>query len=546
MRRRLKIWTLMIVAASATVSIGALTHAAPQGRGAAAQNRPPNILLIIMDDIGFDVTTDMYPGLIDDLTKKYGPAGLNHPKAGTIKGSPASTPNLDKLAKQGMVFTNVWAQPFCSPTRASILTGLFANKANVLTYADPLAQSYTSLVQKLKDEAGYSTAIFGKWHLAGLPGNPTSYPGMKPKEAGFELFKGNMHAAIKSYWDYEYMVQDAASPAGQWRTEAPPTKSLPGIAPTNYVEVVKVADTLEWITAQSKSNPSKPWLAWLAFNLSHATSQAQPSSMAVPNADTLDAKSYAEMQKCGGRFGSNNTGTCSGEALNRAMSNSLDTLIGKLLDQVDALDPNTYVILVGDNGTPMYGRPNLDFIDNMYITRKGRGKGTAYESGALVPMVIRGPRIAAASKSNDFVHVADLFSTTLALAGLKAPERVTGKDKNVLQTVDGVSLAPILFDKAASVRDPNLGYLLTESLNLMTNSSRQVGARNATYKVVCSEKVGTSTCEFFNLANDPLEEFPLQKPDSCSDYLNATWKASDPRWHYCRLTDVVATQSFLK
>ncbi len=57
------------------------------------------------------------------------------------------------------------------------------------------------------------------------------------------------------------------------------------------------------------------------------------------------------------------------------------------------LDRDTIVIYVGDNGTPMYGRPQLDFIDNLYITRTGRGKGTAYESGARVPLAIRGPGI---------------------------------------------------------------------------------------------------------------------------------------------------------
>src|SRR5690606_4821268 len=198
---------------------------------------------------------------------------------------------------------------------------LFASKANVLTYADPLSQRHTSFVQLLKDRAGYSTALFGKWHLAGLPGRPVDYPGMKPKEAGFELFKGNMHAAIRTYWNYDYQVQDAESAAGEWRSESPPTRSLPGIAPTTYAPVVKVADTIEWITEQEASSPDKPWFAWLAFNLSHATSQQRPSAMAVPDADTLDAASRREMEECGGTIGSSNVGSCSGEALMRAMTN---------------------------------------------------------------------------------------------------------------------------------------------------------------------------------------------------------------------------------
>lgn len=490
-----------------------------------------------------DVTTGIYPGLIDELSKKYGPSGSNHPDYLKIDGKPASTPVLDKFASQGMRFGNVWAHPFCSPTRATILTGLYAAKTKVTTYADALSPKHTSFVQKLKDEGGYSTAVFGKWHMAGLPGKPVDYPGMKPKQAGFELFKGNLHAAINTYWEYDYQVQDADTPADQWRKEPTPTKSLPGIAPTTYAPVVKIADAIEWIRAREKENPDKPWFAWVAFNLAHATARQQPSAMAVPNADTLDAASYKEMKDCGGTFGTNIVGNCSGEALMRAMTNSMDTIFGKLLEAVDALDPNTYVIYISDNGTPMYGRPNLDFIDNMYITRKGRGKGTAFESGALVPMAIRGPRIAAKTQNKGSAHVVDLFATILDLAGVTTPKSVSNSDATGSVPLDSVSLIPILFNKAKTVRDPNKGYILTETKNLMTNGTRMVGAQNATYKVVCTHSA--NNCLFYNLEKDPLEEYPLAKPDNCANYTNGKWTPADPQWHYCRLTDVVAKESFL-
>ena len=525
-------------AALLLVLVGTFAHAqAPAER--------PNILLIIADDFGVDVTSDMYPGLIDQLAERYGPSGHGHPDHELISGNPASTPVLDELAREGMVFTNAWAQPFCSPTRASILTGLFASKASVLTYADPLSQRHTSFVQMLKDQAGYSTGLFGKWHLAGLPGNPVSYPGMKPKEAGFEVFRGNLHAAIRTYWSYDYHVQDADTPANEWRSEAPPERSLPGIEPTTFAPVVKAADAIDWIEAQEASAPDKPWFVWFAYNLSHATAQQRPSAMAVPNADTLDKKSYDEMKACGGEFGTSNVGSCSGEALMRAMTNALDTVTGKLLDAVDAIDPNTYVIFIGDNGTPMYGRPNLDFIDNMYITRSGRGKGSAYESGVRVPLVVKGPDIAADSASDEYVHAADLFSTVLALAGLDAPENVSNSAGTATIPVDSVSLTPILFDEASSVRDPNEGYLLTETTNLMTGSSQHVGARNAAYKVVCNAAGGATDCEFYDLRDDPLEEYPLDEPASCAEYDDGTWTAADPGWHYCRLTRIIANESVL-
>ena len=477
-----KFRTLVVLVAA---SLSGAVMLVAQNNSAGPSNRP-NILLIIGDDIGMDVTTDMYPGLIDALVKQYGPQGLNHPNYRSIQGHPASTPVLNQLASQGVSFSNTWAQPFCSPTRSSILTGLFSAKTRVLTYADPLSQKHNSFVQELKDEGGYSTAVFGKWHMAGLPGQPVDYPGMKPRQAGFDLFKGNMHAAIRTYWDYDYQIQDSTTPPDQWRTEAAPKRSLPGIAPTSYAPVVKAADAIEWITNQEKTNPGKPWFVWLAFNLAHATAASQPASMAVPEAATLDDISRKEIEACGGTFGTQNPGKCSGESLMRAMTNSLDTIIGKVLKSVDELDPNTYVIYLNDNGTPMYGRPNLDFIDNMYITRKGRGKGTTYESGTRVAMTIRGPGIKP-GKSSEFVHVTDLFSTTLALAGLKVPALVSNSAGTGQEKVDGVSLAPILFNKSATVRDPNDGYLLAETVNLMANSAREAGARNRTFKVVCKE-----------------------------------------------------------
>jgi arylsulfatase A-like enzyme len=524
--------------------VGLCSHAVAQD-ARRATGRHPNILLIIGDDFGVDVTSDMYPGLIDGLVKQYGPSGLNHPGYQAIKGKPASTPVLDHFARQGMTFSNTWAEPFCSPTRSSVLVGLFSAKTRVLTYADPLDTHHLSFVQLLK-QAGYSSAVFGKWHIAGLPGKPVDYPGMKPKQAGFDLYKGALSAAIKSYWDYDYQIQDADTPADTWRSEKAPIRSLPGIAPTHYAPVVKAADTIDWITAQKKAHPDKPWFVWLAFNLSHATIQTKPSQMAVPNADTLNAAAYEEMKACGGSFGSNNVGQCTGEQLMRAMTSSLDTVLGKVLDAVDQLDQDTYVIYMSDNGTPMYGRPNLDFIDNMYLTKKGRGKGTAFQSGTRVAMAIRGPGIKRSSTSGAYVDTTDLFSTILDFAGIKAPKRVPNSGGTGEVALDSVSLVPILFHGAKETRDPHTGYLLAETVNLMTaDKTRQAGARNGTYKLVCTNDYAAGSCLFYNLATDPIEEYPLDKPPSCDDYTQGKWMPVDPRWNYCRLSEIIATRSFM-
>ncbi len=510
-----------------------------------AQKRP-NILLIIGDDIGLDVTTDIYPGLIDNLVKQYGPSGHNHPRYKEIAGRPASTPVLDSLAKGGMRFTQAWTQPFCSPTRTSLLTGLYSYKTGVLDYVDWLSQNHHSFAQDLKDKGGYSTAIFGKWHMAGLGQNPP-YPGMKPKEAGFDLFQGNLHGGLATYFEYDYHVQDDTTPPDQYRTEKEPTRSLPGIAPTTFAPVVKTADAIKWITEQETKNPDKPWFAWFAFNLSHITGQFKPNPMVIPNADTMDEASRKEMEACmgpDGQFGSANVGACSSQALMRAMTNTMDTMVGRLIETVDKLDPNTYIIYLGDNGT-WWISPEMDYIDNMYLTEQGRSKGTAYESGIHVGMAIRGPGIEPDSLSNEWIHNVDLFPTILKLAGLDVPKTVPNRAGDAMVDVDGVSLTPILFEGAKGLRDPDKGYLLSETVNPVKNNLMEVGVRNATYKVICDNNAETDSCVFFNLVDDPIEEYPLEKPASCENYRNGTWTPDDPEWNFCYLQETIAQKSFL-
>ena len=143
------------------------------------------------------------------------------------------------------------------------------------------------------------------------------------------------------------------------------------------------------------------------------------------------------------------------------MTNSMDTVIGELLEVVDSIDSDTYVIFVGDNGTDV-STTNLNSLDNTYIDTTVHGKGSVYESGDRVALAVRGPGIAPGSESTEFVHVTDLYNTCLNLAGL--PSESYNQDRNN-QTVDSdsVSLTPILFGDETAVRDPNEGYILTET-----------------------------------------------------------------------------------
>jgi arylsulfatase A-like enzyme len=272
--------------------------------------------------------------------------------------------------------------------------------------------------------------------------------------------------------------------------------------------------------------------------------------MVIPNVDTMDEISRKEMEGCmkpDGEFGSANVGSCSSEALMRAMSNTMDRMTGRLIETVDKLDKNTYIIYIGDNGTWMFG-DKREFIDNMYITRRGRSKGTAFESGVRVGMAVRGPGIKAGVQSDAWVNGVDLFATILELAGLDVPQNVPNRTGDGTEKLDSISLLPILFEGAENLRDPNEGYMLAETINPVSTvkpNLKQVGARNATYKVICDENPETDSCVFYNLVDDPLEEYPLDKPESCADYENGTWTPDAPEWHFCRLQEVIAKESFL-
>jgi hypothetical protein len=139
----------------------------------------------------------------------------------------------------------------------------------------------------------------------------------------------------------------------------------------------------------------------------------------------------------------------------------------------------------------------------------------------------------------------DLFSTILELAGLDISKTVPNRTGDGTVAVDGVSLTPILFKGAKGLRDPNTGYLLTETINPIKRNQRQAGARNAKYKILCIDGTETANCTFYNLLDDPLEEYPLAKPDSCANYMNGTWTPSAPEWHFCRLQEVIGKESFL-
>src|SRR5690606_33148429 len=102
------------------------------------------------------------------------------------------------------------------------------------------------------------------------------------------------------------------------------------------------------------------------------------------------------------------------------------------------------------------------------------------------------------------------------------------------------------FDNTARLRDPDTDYLLAETVNPVMDNLRHVAARNGSYKLICSNSPDPANCVFYSLLDDPLEEYPLPRPESCTGYTNAEWTPAAQEWHFCRLLEVVATESFLQ
>ena len=166
----------------------------------------------------------------------------------------------------------------------------------------------------------------------------------------------------------------------------------------------------------------------------------------------------------------------------------MDTLIGRVLDGIPAdVMRNTYVIFLGDNGTARSATPPAPRV-------RGRMKGTVYEGGVNVPLIITGPSIEPGRVVSPLGHVVDLFATIIELAG--------GDSRDVVPrdtVIDSVSFAPYLFADTPPVR----------RTWVMAESARATAIRDATHKLI----INPDDEEFYNLAEDPLELSPLELGD---------------------------------
>jgi len=374
-----------------------------------AQTDPnyPNILLVIADDLGVDVSNGYHQGNLMP-----------------------TTPTLDSLRNVGLTFDNVFSAPVCSPTRAAIMSGKYGVKNGVTGVPGNLDLSHTSLFDRLEEYTNdeYSKAVIGKWHIS----SPVNT--QHPMEHGVDYYMGVISGAVPDYFDWNKTENGVIT------------------SDTNYVTSVFTDASIDWIESRDS-----PWFLWLAHVAPHTPYHVPPAELYSINTTGSNFRKYI------------------------AMIESLDHELNRTLYAMSPeVRANTLVIFVGDNGTP--GNVLQDYPS-------GHGKGTLYQGGIRVPMIIAGAGVTRKGEREDaLVHLADIHATILEAAGEDLPGGIDNSLSfyHLLSGDNGATRAYNHSENGTSMGSDNNGWTI----------------RNDRYKLINFED---GVQEFYDLVLDSLE-----------------------------------------
>jgi arylsulfatase A-like enzyme len=455
---------ILILGLSALLSLGGGPSRAVAAADAAAAR--PNIVLFLADDLGWRDTT---------------------PYGSTFH----ETPNLERLARRGMRFTQAYAaNPLCSPTRSSIMTGLFPARTGIMTpschveevklqaaleattppgrkvisvdSATRLKLEYFTLAEALK-AAGYTTGHFGKWHLGREPYDP--------------LHQG---------FDVDVPHTFGPSPAGTYLApwKFPAALKFQG-EPGENVEERMAREAVTFIRAH-KDRPF--FLNYWAFSV-HSPWQGTPRLV-----EKYEAKARAQSQA--------QTGSESPQRnpIMGAMIETMDQSVGRLLDTLDELKlaDHTIFLFSSDNGGFSYLGSGLDTdrypVPMTSNTPLRGGKSQIYEGGVREPLIVAWPgQVAAGTTSDEVVQSTDFYPTILDLLGLKPRPG---------QEFDGISIVPAL-KQSGSLANRALFCLFTRYAQEQTPPGASV--RQGDYKLIRFFHDGPGFAhryELYNLKDD--------------------------------------------
>jgi arylsulfatase A-like enzyme len=403
------------------------------------------------------------------------------------------TPNIDKLASEGMRFTNAYAAcPVCSPTRASIMTGKYParlkltdylkgrrrGKLNPAEYLDQMPLEEVTVAEALK-EAGYTTCFVGKWHLGEKP--------YYPEHQGFDINIGGTHSGMpRSYfWP-------------KWRGN-PPIEGREG----EYLTDKLTDASLKFLD----TNKDRPFLLYLSHYAVHNPVEAKKDMIEKYKAKA--AGHPAEEP----RFlpeGGSKARQVQDNPVYAGMIQSVDESVGRIMIKLQelGLEDNTVVIFMSDNG----GLSTAEGSPTSNIPLRA-GKGWLYEGGIREPMMIKWPGVVkAGSLCGEPVISTDFYPTILEMAGLSLkPE----------QHSDGVSLVPLL-KGAATLGRPAIFWHYPHYGN--QGGSPGGAVRAGDYKLI--EFYEDNHLELYNLKDDISEKNNLaEKMPDKADELHRMLKA---------------------
>jgi arylsulfatase len=341
------------------------------------EQRLPNIVLIFIDDMGYaDVGC-------------YGATGYD-------------TPNIDRLAEQGMRFTSFYvAQAVCSASRAALLTGCYPNRIGIFgAYNDQakvgINPDEETIAEVLKKK-GYATACFGKWHLG-------HHHKFLPLQNGFDEYLGLPYS--NDMWPVGY--DGTALPEGHRKLRYPVLPLIEGNEKVAEIRTLEDQDTLttrytERAVRFIEKNKDKPFFLYVPHTMVHTP---------LGVSDKFRGKSQQ------GKYGD--------------VMMEVDWSVGEIIKTLEKHDlaENTLVIFTSDNG------PWLNFGAHAGSAGPFReGKGTSWEGGVRVPCIMRWPgNIPAGSECDRMATTMDVLPTLAAITGAKLPEN----------KIDGVSILPML------------------------------------------------------------------------------------------------------
>jgi arylsulfatase A-like enzyme len=430
------------------------------GAGAAARKKP-NFVFFLIDDMG-----------CLDL--------------GCYGSKLYETPNIDRLARQGMRFTDAYAAcAVCSPTRASILTGKYPARLNITDwiggsqkgkllpakYEHQLPLEEVTIAEALK-VAGYATGFIGKWHIGD--------EGFYPQQQGFDLNIAGHGAGHPASFFYPYKGKKQS----YW--DVP---DLEGGSDGEYLTDRLTDESLKFIEA----GKDRPFLLYLSHYAVH---------MPIQSKKELEDKYKNKLKETGPGEGAafkaegkSFTKQFQDDAAYAGMIESVDHSVGRVIDKLKELGlaDNTIVIFMSDNGGLSTIPRKWSPTSNLPLRA---GKGWYYEGGIREPMIVKWPGVVkAGSVCSEPVTSTDFYPTMLEMAGLK---------KRPGQHADGVSLVELLKGNGALDREA----IYWHSPHYHGSGNRPCGAvRAGDYKLI--EWFEDGSTELYNLRDDIAEKNDL-------------------------------------